>query len=228
MSGHHRAAEESSPVRRYVLLAVALIVALLAALWFFRPSHDSPVVRPTPVVEDPSRHPTPAPKADPCASQASSEFAPSRVTVPGVFANAPVLALGRDSKNVPSVPPVTETGKREVAWDRPPGIMPGAPNGNVLLNVHTWPNGTALGNQLLNGLEIGGRIIVKNGADVLCYRGERRTQVPTATLIPALYDTSGPPELVIIACSGKRLGPGNWTQRTLWYAVPESAPATAS
>jgi hypothetical protein len=222
MSGHRRAGTKSSPVRRYASLVLALAVALIAAVWFLRPSPDTPAAatHPTTAVREPSRSPTHT--TDPCSSRSSGEFAPSKITVTGVFANAPVLALARDDKNVPSVPPVTETGKREVAWDRPPGIRPGAPKGNVLLNVHTWPDGTALGNQLLKGLKVGGRIIVRNDTEVLCYRVERRTEVPASTLIPALYDTGGAPQLVIIACSGKRLGPGDWTHRTLWYAVPET------
>lgn len=221
MSGHHRVAKESSLARRFAPLIVVLVVALVVAVGLLRPTSRTPAAHPTTAVAEPPRSPAPTPTTPPCESQASGEFTPSKVTVPGVFANAPVLALARDGKNVPSVPPVTEAGKREVAWDRPPGIKPGAPKGNVLLNVHTWPDGTALGNQLLKGLKVGGRIIVRNATEVLCYRVEQRTEVPAGTLIPALYKTDGSPQLVIIACSGKRLGPGDWTHRTLWYAIAE-------
>jgi len=145
-----------------------------------------------------------------------------------VFASAPVLALPRDGRGVLAVAPLTHTGKREIAWDRPPGIKPGSPKGNVLLNAHTWPDGTALGNQMLKGLEVGGRIIVRNADDELCYRVDRRSEVPASTRIPALYATGGSPQLVIIVCSGKRLGPANWTHRTLWYAVPEPHASASS
>lgn len=67
-----------------------------------------------------------------------------------------MLAPPRDSPDVPSIPPVTETGKREAAL--------GSPTGNVLFNVHIWPDGTALGS---------------------------RTEVSSGTLIPTLYEGGG-------------------------------------
>jgi hypothetical protein len=222
------ASEKRSSARRYTIVGVAIALVLVgAAMWFLRPTTSSAVAGPT-LTATLETLPYPTPTPSPCSSQTSREFTPTQVTVPGVFTHATVLALPRDSHDVPSIPPVTETGKREVAWDRPPGIKPGSPTGNVLLNVHTWPDGTALGNQLLKGLQVGGRIIVRNADETLCYRVERRTQVPSGTLIPALYQTGGSPQLVIIACSGRRLGPANWTHRTLWYAVPESASSTSS
>lgn len=226
MSGRRRGSEGRTVVRRYAPLIAVLGVAVIAAtIWLLRPSPSPPgVAQPAAAAPQPSA----TPASGPCSSPAAGEFSPTKISVPGVFSNAPVLALPRDANDVPSIPPVTETGKREIAWDRPPGIRPGSPTGNVLLNVHTWPDGTALGNALLKGLDVGGRIIVRNADDVLCYRVERRTEVPTGTLIPALYETSGRPQLVIIACSGKRLGPANWTKRTLWYAVPESASGASS
>lgn len=211
--------------RRYALLVAAVLIAVVAAtIWFLRPGSNPPATA-EPARVAPTASTTP--DNGPCASPASDEFTPTKITVPGVFDNAPVLALPRDAKDVPSIPPVTETGKREIAWDRPPGIRPGSPNGNVLLNVHTWPDGTALGNQLLKDLDVGGRIIVRGAHDVLCYRVAKRVDVPTGTLIPALYETGGSPQLVIIACSGRRLGPANWTKRTLWYAVPEPAASSS-
>jgi hypothetical protein len=225
MSGHRRDTKKVSRVRRYAALVVAVLVIGIAAIWFLRPDPSPPAA--APLVQTTSS-PSATPATGPCASPASEQFTPTKITVPGVFDNAPVLALPRDSRGVPSIPPVNNTGKREIAWDRPPGIRPGSPTGNVLLNAHTWPDGTGLGNQLLEGLKVGGRIIVRSADEVLCYRVEKRTEVPTGTLIPALYQTDGSPQLVIIACSGKRLGPANWTKRTLWYAVPETHASTSS
>jgi hypothetical protein len=47
-----------------------------------------------------------------------------------------------------------------------------------------------------------------------------RTEVPFAAPGGRVYDTEGPPQAVIIVCSGVRTGPGHWTQRTLWFARP--------
>lgn len=227
MSGQHRGERGASRRRRYVAAAAVLAVGIGAAVWFLRPSpSDAPVVAKPRVTATTTT--TPTPHRGPCASPTKRPFSPTKLSVPGVFDDAPVLALPRDAHGVVSIPPVSETGKREVAWDPPPGAKPGAQTGNVLLNVHTWPDGTALGNQLLNGLKAGGRIIVRDADDVLCYRVTKRVEVPTGTLIPALYEPGGRPQLVIIACSGRRLGPANWTQRTLWYAEPESGAGTSS
>ncbi|MFC5731584.1 hypothetical protein ACFPQB_21920 [Nocardioides vastitatis] len=31
---------------------------------------------------------------------------------------------------------------------------------------------------------------------------------------------TGRPRLAILVCSGRRLGPGSWSRRTVWYAEP--------
>lgn len=200
-----------------ILLALALLGLLAAALWWLDPPSSTAGAMSAPSVSAPTRS---AP-AGPCSTPAGGEFTPSTISIAGVATAARVLALPRDKDNLPSTPPETATGKLEFAWDRPPGVRPGAAKGNVLLNTHTYPDGTALGNRLLNGLRIGDRIVVRGGDDTLCYRVARRQDVKASTPVPAYYDTQGPPQLAILVCSGKRLGPGNWTHRTIWYASPE-------
>ena len=39
--------------------------------------------------------------------------------------------------------------------------------------------------------------------------------------LPRYYDTDGPPQIAIVVCSGRRLGPGNWEKRTVWFASPQ-------
>lgn len=212
----------SSLRRRTWLLGVvvaALLVAAVTALLVLRPSDSTPVARPSPTAS-PTPTPTPSPTATVCGSPASGPFTPTRITVPGIIRNVRVLALPRDGRKVPGVPPISNTGKQEFAWDRPPGIKPGSPKGNVLLNAHTWPDGTALGNKLLNRLDEGERIIVRNGDVELCYHVSKRIEVRASSGFPAYYDREGPPQLAIIVCSGRRLGPGNWTHRTIWFASP--------
>ena len=106
------------------------------------------------------------------------------------------------------------------AWDLEQGTRPGDPRGNVIVNAHTWPDGSALGNRLLAALHPGDRVVVR-GKDVrLCYEVTERIEVPADTLMPRYYRKDGPPQLAILACSGKRLGPGIWTKRTVWFATP--------
>jgi sortase family protein len=226
MSGPDDITRRSSARRQRALVFVPLLAALVAVLVVSvvmivvtqRQAEPTPVAHPTPWVLP--TLPTPSPTPSACEPAAAGPFKPTRITVPGIVRNARVLALPRDGHDVPSVPPISNAGKGEFAWDRPPGIKPGSPKGNVLLNAHTWPDGSALGNHFLRDLRKGDRIIVR-GKDVrLCYEVSRRVEVPAHNDFPEYYDTTGPPQLALIVCSGQRLGPGNWTKRTIWFASP--------
>lgn len=148
----------------------------------------------------------------------AAPFTPQRITVPGVTRGATVISPPRDSGNVPGTPPLTTAGKSMFAWDD--AIAPGTDAGNVLLNAHTWPDGSALGNQLLAGLQTGDRIVVAGSRQLLCYRVTERVEVPADIQMYRYYATKGPPQLAILVCSGTRLGPGVWTKRTVWFASP--------
>jgi len=223
---------------RWTRVTLAVVVAALVVVgtgwWLSRdsggrgPDHDpvpsrtatstpTPAVRAYRIGDAPVLRPAPP---SPCTPRARAPFRPVTITVPGVTASATVLALGRDASDVPGVAPLSSSGKVAFAWDAP-GIAPGEPRGNVLLNAHTWPDGSAMGNRLLAGLDVGDRFALR-GSDGsrLCYRVTERTEVPFAAPGGRVYDTEGPPQAVIIVCSGVRTGPGHWTQRTLWFARP--------
>jgi len=126
---------------------------------------------------------------------------------------------------VPQAPPISDVGKTQFAWSRSPDPMPGTAKGNVLLNAHTWPDGTALGNKLLAGLQLGDRIVVHGRsadghAQTLCYRVTKRDVIVASDGSWEYYEREGPPQLALIVCSPPRLGPGNWLHRTIWYAAP--------
>ena len=160
-----------------------------------------------------------APPRRTCAT-AERNFEPQAISVPGVTKRASVVTPPRDDAGVPGTPPLTRRGKMLFAWDREQGILPGDPAGNVLLNAHTWPDGTALGNRLLAGLQLGDRIVVRGADARLCYRVTERVEVLADENMPRYYDTAGPPQLAILVCSGRRLGPGQWEKRTVWFASP--------
>ncbi len=123
---------------------------------------------------------------------------------------------------MPGAPPLTSEGKTVFAWDRVQGIRPGDPAGNVLLNAHTWPDGSALGNRLLAGLHRGDRIVVLGADARLCYRVTERVEVLASRGLARYYAKTGPPQLAIVVCSGRRLGPGVWEKRTVWFASPSA------
>ena len=155
-----------------------------------------------------------------CAHHATRGFVPTRATVGRVGRNITVLAMSRYAGGVPKPPPLTSTGKQAFAWDKY-GPKPGSKRGNVRFNAHTYPDGSALGNRLLARLTVGRRIILYGNGVRLCYRVTRKV-VTTPRRLGGYYDTLGTPKLAIVVCSGTRLGPGNWTNRTIWYAKPST------
>jgi hypothetical protein len=152
--------------------------------------------------------------------QVTHGFLPRAVSVPGVTRRSSIVTPPRDANGIPGVPPLTDAGKRLFAWDREQGIRPGDPAGNVLLNAHTWPDGSALGNRLLAQLHRGDRVVVHGTRVRLCYRVTERVEVLAVQGLPRYYTKDGPPQLAILVCSGRRLGPGNWEKRTVWFAAP--------
>jgi hypothetical protein len=217
----------TATTRRRSAQAAAVVAALILLVWV--------LLRPHPL-DDPAASAPPAAQAQevaagtllkprPCYQPATAPFTPTHITVPGVTHDATVLALGRDADNVPQPPPISDTGKTEFAWSIPPDPMPGDAKGNVLLNAHTWPDDSALGNKLLDNLQVGGRIIVHGtSADgkhqTLCYQVTKRDVIVAADGSYEYYERNGPPQLALIVCSPPRLGPGNWLHRTIWYASP--------
>lgn len=210
----------SSEVRRrsaLVVLVVATVIALAWTLWPDARKIDRAVAAdPVPAQEVRAgtlMHPTV------CGNPATRRFVPKQISVDGVTSRARVLALGRDGNNVPQAPPLSSIGKTEFAWDQPT-IKPGAPKGNVLINAHTWPDDSALGNHLLDHLNVGDRIVVHGTYAELCYKVTKRVVIEAAYGSAEYYVQDGPPQLALIVCSPPRLGPGNWKNRTIWYASP--------
>jgi hypothetical protein len=158
--------------------------------------------------------------------QVDHGFTPKRLRIPQVIGPTRVLALGRDRHGVPRTPPLTDRGKWQFAWDKESRIRPGSRRGVVPLNAHTYPwdgsYGSALGNRLLKRLRVGARIVVFGpDGERLCYRVVRRDRVRAEKAIPDYYSSTGRSRLAILVCSGKRRGPGDWSHRTIWYAVPK-------
>jgi hypothetical protein len=153
-----------------------------------------------------------------CANPARHPFSPSRAAVAHVGRRITVLALAETAGGYPGLPPLTSSGKKVFAWDRE-GPKPGSAYGNVRFNAHTYPDGSALGNRLLARLKVGNRIVLYGDGVALCYRVKRKV-VTTPNRLGGYYSTTGTPKLAIVVCSGRRLGPGNWTNRTIWYAKP--------
>jgi hypothetical protein len=205
------------PARRFALpVAVLVVLALAFAVILTRGGDNT-----EPVVAAPA--PTPTPKC----STADNRFVPTSITIPGVAKNISVLAMQREPTGVPGTPPLSGSGKLSMAFDLGQGIRPGDTKGNALLNAHTFPDGSALGNKLLDGLEEGDEIKVHGAKGYLCYQVTDRREVPAGVYKP-YFAKNGKPQIAIVVCSGKRLGPGIWTKRTLWFASPVDTMETST
>jgi hypothetical protein len=175
---------------------------------------------------------TPAPTMSPsatvapkpaCPSTVPNPITPKRLFMQHVTAarGATVIAPPR-VHGVPGVPPLTNFGKHAVAWDRAQRVKPGSSQGNVLMNAHVWPDGSAIGNKMLAKLHKGDRMVVFGKTHKLCYRVTDRVQVKPRQGLRRYYSQIGSPKLAIVVCSGRRIAPGVWTMRTIWYARPSS------
>ncbi|KRA32598.1 MULTISPECIES: class F sortase [unclassified Nocardioides] len=215
--------------RTTATVAAAVAVALVACLvaWWLLRDDPEPEQAVEPIVTVTPATPVPVPKPM-CDRSAREGFVPTAISVEGVVRRAPVLAVPRTSRDVPGVPPVSE--KHVFAWDLG-GVEPASAMGNVLLNTHTWPDGSAMGNALLGALDVGDQIVLRGDGKFACYRVAERIEVRDVDGFPGYKSTDGPPQIVIIVCSGQRTGPGQWTHRTLWFASPigaESNPTPVS
>ena len=203
-------------------MAVAMAAIVASGVgWLARPGAEPepPAAAGPPRIARPAEAATFSPPPPSCGT-VERAFDPRTITVPGVRRGVSVVTPPRDADGVPGVPALTNGGKSVFAWDREQGVRPGDAAGNVLLNAHTWPDGSALGNRLLSGLRRGDRIVVLGDGARLCYRVTERVEVPAERDMPRYFSTDGPPQLAIVVCSGRRLGPGVWEKRTVWFASP--------
>lgn len=161
---------------------------------------------------------TPSPTTPGC-STAAKPFLPTAVKIDGID-EISILPLQLDIDGVPGTPPLTTSGKAQMAFDLGSGIKVGSKKGNALFNAHTYGDGTALGNKLLKELEKGDQIVVEGPGGQQCYEVTARKEVPADSRESGYFDLFGRPRIAIVVCSGKRLGPGNWTERTIWFASP--------
>lgn len=201
------------------MLALTTAAVLAGALPVGSALASDPIPLPLPPLPPPLG---PGLDVDPRCSTAARPFIPTGVTIEDLEQTVPVIGLHRDDRDVPGTAPTTREGKNVMAFDLDSGIRPGDAEGNALLNAHTWPDGTAIGNALLAELDTGDRIVAGSDHGTFCYQVSERVEVPAASREAAdrYFAQSGPHQLAIVVCSGQRLGPGEWTHRTIWYATP--------
>jgi hypothetical protein len=150
-------------------------------------------------------------------------FVPVKAALPALGRSVRVIQVRR-SHGAVGAGPVTLRGKWLMAMD--PYTRPGSGRGTVILSGHAWPDGSALGNAMVRDLQVGHLVTLRGKkGQRACYQvAERASYRANKVPVRKVFRQRGPERVVIVTCSGRRLGPGHWTRRTVWYAVPYTSP----
>lgn len=202
------------------LVASMLIATLAAVVTSSGPAvaaQSSPA--PRAVGASPAAETAPAARKAAKCPKAKREFKPKRIAISKFGGWFNVVQVGRTGSGEMGTPPLTSSGKWAIGWY--PSRGPGSRAGSVPLNAHTWPDGSALGNAMLRKLRKGRIIWLQGDVRAACYKIVKRAAYPRSKApLKKILGARGKPRLAIIVCSGKRLGPRNWSDRTVWFAVP--------
>ncbi len=207
-------------------IVLAVLVAVFAAFQLLgkdksEPENNVPVTTaaaPSTVVDEPPAHP---------GCEVQKPVVPVRMQVESRGWDIPVISLGFDeSTGAAQVPPPDDPN---LAGWYSEGMKPGDATGHAVFPVHTYRNGGAIGNKMLDP-ETGfqeGDIIKITGEDgtVLCfeYTGALKIKDSEYEYNPdddVLYDTKGKPELAIIVCDDFDWNTEEWETRVIFYASP--------
>lgn len=204
-----------------------------------------PVAPPAPPAEPaapaaapaPPAPPTQAPPSRPATNQAAGSRAgggqavpagcstrpirPTRFQVPRMGVDAPMMTVGKDSSGNPGAPPLSQMFS--TAWYRG-SPAPGSSRGNVIVNVHSYARGAALGNNLNagSGLRAGDVIrVVGEDGQVACYRFREKIKFSVASYRPdsgVYFNATGRPQLAIMTCWDRNSRTGEYESRIIFYA----------
>lgn len=153
-------------------------------------------------------------------SAAGPELLPQTVAIPSLGISAPVLESGADANGALILPSSDKTTRYTAA------AAIGAPAGSTVVAGHVnFPDGSPGALEPLARAEKGAPVYITDAS------GTRHTYTVTSaetlikTALPAaLFDTSGPAQLVLITCGGPIENTGNgilgYTHNTVVTAVP--------
>lgn len=152
-------------------------------------------------------------------------FVPARYVFENPRTGASVLSLGRDAEDNIAAPPGNDPYSASW-WNE--GPKAGSTKGKVVLSLHTYRNGGAVGNQLYNdnGPTIQSGDLIKlygTNGEVACYEFTEATKVAVADYDPdsdIMVDFEGDPQLLMIICWDYRPGTHITDSRIFFYSKP--------
>lgn len=202
------------------------------------PSFETSAPEPAPSTVAPTTPPMSPAAASPSASKPAVESCtntdeeiknPKKLTVERTGVDSPMITVGKDQDGNPGAPP--KNAANTTAWyNGSPDV--GSNRGNVILTIHTYHVGGALGNQLYEGgksLKEGDVIKISDGAGKqVCYQYTKNTKVWVKTYDPAsgvFHNPEGPAQLAIMICWDYDKSRDDWDSRIIFYApkMPKAA-----
>ncbi|RMB59705.1 class F sortase [Tessaracoccus antarcticus] len=170
--------------------------------------------------------PPPSPSPSPtglCEPPSAEGFVPVRYEIERFGSDEKVVSLGLDKEGSIAAPPLDEP--RIASWWNQ-GPRAGSEAGKVVLSIHTYRRGGAMGNTLFDGgksaLQPGDRIILRGAAgEVACYDFVEAKKVAVVDYDPAsndMVDYDGKPLLTIIVCWDYVKGSKAWDSRVFFYS----------
>lgn len=244
-------------VVQVVLAVLAVAVVVVGAVFVLGPSGDragpaataapapdltatatasTPAETPSDAESTPTEPPPPSPAPPTCTNFTGDMETPTKFVVERMGVNSPMIVVGNDADGNPAAPPPAEP--YTTAWyNRSPA--PGTTQGNVILTIHTYSKGQALGNDLYGkngltedkeGLQVGDLIKISDAQGrQVCYRYTGNTKVWVKTYDPAsgvFHNPDGPPQLAIMVCWDFVQSTRVWDSRIIFYAslIPEGTP----
>ncbi len=223
-----------------IAAAAILLAAALTLVWIFQPKNNSDASA------NPSTAATPSTSADGTAATTSSSdpsasaspgacvapdeagFEPVRYSIERLGVDANVVSLGHEEDGAIAAPPKDEP-KTASWWNEGPKVATNA--GQVVLSIHTYQKGGAVGNQLYEGgtsqLQEGD-VLKLYAADgrVACYKYTEAKKIAVSDFKPdsdLLERRTGDPTLAIIVCWDHNDSNNEWDSRVFFMFKPTTA-----
>lgn len=235
------------------LAVVAVAIVVVGLVMALRPTGTSGVAAPsatpavttaaaptesTPAAETPSSEPSATPAGETCTNFKGNMESPTKFVVERMGVESPMMVVGKDASGNPGAPP--PNAPYTTAWFNGSPAA-GSDKGNVILTIHTYSKGQALGNDLYgakglneptggSGLKEGDVIKISDAqGNQVCYRYSGNTKIWVNTYDPkstVFHNPDGPAQLAIMVC-WDYVRPDVWDSRILFYAplIPEGTAA---
>ncbi len=218
-----------------VALAIALVLALV---WILSPKNApaasgsaSPAASASPSGEAIALGESQAPVASPsttCMAPAGNGFVPAKYAIEKIGAEADVIALDTDENGNIAAPPKDQP-KTASWWDK--GPAPASEQGQVVLSIHTYRNGGAVGNDMYSDegpkLQPGDVLKLWDAqGNLACYEFVKAEKIALEDFDKdsnKLVRIDGDPGLAIIICWDFQKDTEEWNSRVFFHFKPVTA-----